>query len=170
MIEHALYYLLRTDPDISALVTDPRAIAFSLLPTGVTLPAVVIHGVSLTPNVALDSTADLFDKRMQFDCYGANYMQSRQVAAAVRNRLIDLRGNLSNGDSPETTVTVQTCILNADFDSPFEQGGAGKGIIYRAIVDVSVWYSDGTIALNEIVGPDAETVKEYIDAHSGWGN
>lgn len=140
MIDNALYNILRNDSGVSALVTDPRAIAFSLLPTGVVLPGIVIHRISGVPTTVLDDTTSQVESRYQLDSYASAPLVARQLSAVVRLALTDLAGDYSNGDSPETLTTIQTSIVNGEFDSPFEQGGAGKGFVYRAILDITFWY------------------------------
>jgi hypothetical protein len=159
MLENAVYNILRNDSGVSAYVTDPRGIAFTLLPTGVRLPAVVIHNVVGLPTTTLDATTDLNERRMQFDCYGSNYTDARALSAAVKNALVDLAiGTYSNGDSPETTMLIQTSIVNNDFDMPFEQGGTGQGFIYRAVLDITFWFNEGVFptATPSNVSPDID--------------
>jgi hypothetical protein len=148
MLDNALYNILRNDSGVSALVTDAKGIAFSLLPTGVKVPAIVIHRVSGVPTTVLEETTPQVETRYQFDCYASQPLVARQLARYVKLAVTDLAGNYSNGDSPETVTTIQTSYLNSDFDAPFEQGGDGKGIIYRSIVDVTLWISESFLPMS----------------------
>lgn len=142
MLENALYNILRNDPGVKAYVTDPRGVAFTLMPQGTlkTSAVVVIHNVVGLPVTVLEATTNLNERRMQFDCYASNYTDSRGLAAAVKAALLDLTGSFSNGDSPETQTTIQTSIVNNDFDMPYEVGGAGLGFVYRAVLDITFWF------------------------------
>jgi len=142
MLENALYNILRNDSGVKAYVTDPRGVAFTLMPQGTlkTSAVVVIHNVVGLPVTVLDATTNLNERRMQFDCYASNYTDSRGLAAAVKAALLDITGRFSNGDSPETQTTIQTSIVNNDFDMPYEVGGAGLGFVYRAVLDITFWF------------------------------
>jgi hypothetical protein len=140
MLENAINYLIRNNTGVRALVTDDKAIAFSLMPTGAIMPGVVIHAIVSVPVIDLDATSNLVERRVQFDCYASDYITSRKLAEAVKAAITDLSGPLNNGDSPMTQTVVQTSYINSDFDMPYEQGGAGKGFVYRAVIDASFWF------------------------------
>lgn len=142
MLENAIYNILRNDAGVSEYVTDPRGIAFTLMPAGTlkTSAVVVIHNVVGLPVTVLEATTDLNERRMQFDCYASTYTTSRELAAAVKDALLDLAGTFVNGDSPETTTAIQTSIVNNDFDMPYEVGGTGLGFVYRAVLDITFWF------------------------------
>ncbi len=148
MFENALYNLVRASSYVNALVTDPKGVAFSLLPTGTKLPAVVIHIVSSSQTTVLERTTELVEARVQFDCYATSYSQSRQLAKIIKDILADGSGDVSNGDSPETFTHIQACIVNNNFDMPVEQGGAGKGLVFRAVLDMSIWFNDQAFAVS----------------------
>ena len=161
MLENALYNILRNDTGVSAYVTDAKGIAFTLIPSGTlkTSAVVVIHNVTGVPTTTLDATTDLNERRVQFDCYASNYTDSRGLAAAVKNALVDLAiGSYSNGDSPLTYTFIQTSIINNDFDMPYEQGGAGIGFVYRAVLDITFWFNEGVFptATPSNVSPDID--------------
>ena len=139
MLEQAVYNILRTDSGVRALVTNDKGIAFTLIPRGElsTSAVVVIHSITGVPVTVMESTTDLEERRLQFDCYASDYVSTRKLSAAVRAALIDLSGQYSNGDTPPSFTTIQTSIVNGDFDAPYEVGGAGVGFIYRAILDIS---------------------------------
>jgi hypothetical protein len=95
-----------------------------------------VSGVQTT---LLEATTGQVETRYQFDAYASQPLIARQLLAAVKLALTDLAGNYSNGDSPETVTTIQTSLVNGEFDAPFEEGGQGKGIVYRSILDMTFW-------------------------------
>ena len=148
MLDNALYYILRNDSGVNGFVTDAKGIAFSLWPTGASLPGVVIHKIAGVPTTVLDETTPQVETRYQFDCYSSTPLIARQLSSVVKLALTDLMGDYPNGDSPETYTTIQTSIVNSEFDAPFEEGFAGKGVVYRSILDITLWYSESFLPIS----------------------
>lgn len=94
-------------------------------PQGTEVPAVVMRygGGSEVENLESD-TADTFETSVTIDCFGVNSLQSKQLAAAVRNAVkpAGLQGSFSFDDS---TIS-----------RPIDLGEAGvAGWQYRAALD-----------------------------------
>lgn len=131
-IENGLYGLLTSTDTVTANLGDRTSVFFNFVPRGAKIPCVVIHAVTSVPIVTLDATADLAPKRFQFDCYAADYFKSHQLSKSVFDLLKDFSGVLGDG------TVVQACVVNNDFDMPFELGA--KDITFRAILDITIWY------------------------------
>ena len=137
MIENGLYALLTQDTTVSSLLGAADQVHFQFIPRGSKLPCVVIHRIFSEPITTLDDVADLVPARYQFDCYAGDALKSRALSGAIFNLLKNYVGDLPN--SPPDTH-VQACIVNNDFDMPYEEGA--KDVTFRAILDITIWYAN----------------------------
>lgn len=133
MIETGLYQLLIGDATVNGLVNG--AVYFTVLPEGSPFPAVVMLTASSSPLVALDGTANLQERRFQFDCYAKDdFLGARALSNAVKGLLEDYAGTLPNGD------IVEACVLNLEIDAAFDTGGSSY--TSRAILDISILFKE----------------------------
>ena len=130
MFEKGLYELIQNDQTVEPLVG--QSIWFTQLPKGATFPAIVVHTISDVNIITIDSSVNLKPRRMQFDCISSvSQLNARSFSNAVKNLLQDFSGKLVDG------TMVQTCILNNDFDMPYEVGAFGYA--YRVVLDMTFW-------------------------------
>ena len=101
MLFNALYALLTNDDTVASLLGKPDGVYANLIPRGGTQDCVVVHEIIGTDLVTLDSTLDLQEKRVQFDCYSGDYIKSKTLAKAVKDLLKDYSGSPESPDCCE---------------------------------------------------------------------
>jgi Protein of unknown function (DUF3168) len=145
MVEQGLFQLLASQSSVTSLIgsdvkNNPQ-IYWVLTPKGVNASDgfVVIQRFNTSDLVTYDGYTGVRNARFQVDCYSAalnGFYNSRAIATAVRNVLAGYKGTLPDTDSTE----VLAVFIENDRDMQYEEGGSA--FIYRAMLDVCVWYLD----------------------------
>jgi Protein of unknown function (DUF3168) len=140
MLVEGLYSLLAGAAPITSIVgtqssrTDKTTGIFAgEMPEGAPTPVVVYRQVDGRGLVTMDGPDGLQFVRMQFSCYGKNYLGSKQLARAVRQVLEKFTGVLSEGtcvDNMQTIIEMDT----------FEEAP----YLYHTAVDIEIVYADQT--------------------------
>jgi hypothetical protein len=147
MFEKGLYELLTQDAGVSALVGS--RVYFILQPKGTIVPSVVLSIVATGDNYTFAGASGLRSALVQVDGYASSYYDSRAVSRSVRLLLENYAGNL-----PDAGATpVLGCIVEKDWDMPFEEGS--KGFVYRALLEVRFIYSDTFLPISTPSNPEA---------------
>lgn len=90
-MEEALKALLAATAGVTAIAPAAR-INWGARAQGLALPAVVLNVISDAEEYTLQSRDGLSRGRVQVDCYGETYAQSKQLSRAVRAVLSGYRG------------------------------------------------------------------------------
>lgn len=121
-----LHDRLTTEPNVSALVSSrvyPRK-----LPQTPTYPAITYSVIS---RVATESNTEIFEYRIQLDCWALTYAVSQDLADKALNALRHYRA--SSGDNR----ILQTYDAN-------QRDGYDDGLeVYRQIVDILIIFFEG---------------------------
>jgi hypothetical protein len=147
MIEKGIYKLLTADAGVSALVSN--RVYWILQPKGTSVPSIVLSIVATDDTYTFQGASGLRSALIQADCYASNYYDSRATSKAVRLLLENYRGNLPDADA----TSVQGCIVEKDWDMPFEEGG--KSFVYRALLEVRFIYNDTYTPISTPSNPQA---------------
>jgi hypothetical protein len=75
---------------------------------------------------------------VQVDAYASNYYDARATSRAVRLLLENYSGTLPDADA----TSVIACVVEKDWDMPYEEGQ--KGFVYRALLEVRIQYRDAS--------------------------
>lgn len=126
-MEDALTDLLLAHTALTALVGQNITPAVRQQATG--LPAVVLTRISGERSYAMGGPSDLTRSRMQIDCYGATWPQSKSVARAVIDCL-----NGFNGTA--TSSVIRSAMLDSERHT-FE--GEDPEAVFRASLDFDIW-------------------------------
>jgi hypothetical protein len=74
---------------------------------------------------------------LQVDCYARSYQTVQDVAASVRDALVDYSGAMAASTSPITSTTIQTIHLDGENNLMDEEPG-----LYRVLQRYVVWYDE----------------------------
>ena len=132
MLIDGLILLLQADPATSALAE--TRVYENFLPRGYVLPAIVLHQYGGDRDSQMDGPVSIGADQIQFDCYGTTALQTRQVAAAVRDAVNPFVGELPDSDS----TVVQLCKLDRDMAMPYIPNADAKGMANRWILGFSI--------------------------------
>jgi hypothetical protein len=117
MIEQALYRLLSTNSDVTALVS--TRIYPSIAPQNAAKPYVIYQQIT-EQDIAKnnDGPGNLPAVTFQLDAYAETYAAARQVARAVRSLLRPYRGSVDLAGSPSVSVRIAgvTIVRTTDFN------------------------------------------------------
>jgi hypothetical protein len=147
MMEKGLYMLLAADTGTSALVGSN--IYFILQPKGTGVPSIVLSITVAKDFYTFKGVSGLRSALIQVDAYASNYYDVRATSRAVRLLLEGYMGNLPDADA----TAVGGCIVEKDWDMPFEAGQ--KGFIYRALLEVRMYYYDTSLPISTPSNPIA---------------
>ena len=129
MIEQALYKLLTTDADVTAIVK--TRIYGNVAPEGKPLPYITYTRVDAEHYHHMGGLSGLANHRIQVDCWSNTYPQVKWLAEKVRLALDAFRGDVG-------TFNVRACLLISDNDihvSPFRGDDNG---VHRQSMDFQV--------------------------------
>jgi hypothetical protein len=146
MIEEGLILLIQQDPTVSGLVsmTNGNGVYGILAPKQPpSIPYLVVNRVTTNDTYTMAGADGLREVIFQIDCYATTWIQSRQVAQAVRMLLEDYQGNLPDTDS----TAVAQVMTDKDWDMPYEEGPTQLGFVYRALLQFRVWHYDSTLPI-----------------------
>ncbi|MEZ4684198.1 MAG: DUF3168 domain-containing protein [Caldilineaceae bacterium] len=124
-LDELLFEALTNDATVVGLVT--ARVYPHKLPQSPTLPAVTYQLVSRVPT---EANTELFDCRVQLDCWSGTYAGATTLAIAVLNALRFYR----KGDGGNTLLSIYDSNYIDDYDDERE--------IYRVIVDVIAMYHE----------------------------
>lgn len=125
MAEKALFYALKNDAGVSALVG--TGVYGLRAPEGTPKPYVVFQRVATDPVAATDGNDSLIHYRHQVDCYDTSYAGARALAAEVKRAVLAMSGTI-NGVSGIKTLAL------SDSDDFGE-----KTDTFRVRQDFSIW-------------------------------
>lgn len=138
MIERGLFARLSSDGGVAALVAEATSpIRYRIHPLMIpqrangdltSLPCIVYTKIGANRSVRYTGTDNLVEASIQIDCYARNYMQTAELAEAVRVALIDYSG-VSSG------IAIKTANLTNEFAMDDPDPG-----LYRVLQSWSVWY------------------------------
>ena len=80
-MEHDLATYLLADSSLQALVVD--RIYWTQIPQGAERPYIILSVVSSVPDVTFAGATGLVQSRVQFDCWGSDYYEAKNVARAI---------------------------------------------------------------------------------------
>ena len=138
VIEQGIFQLIQADSGVNSLVSmgANKGLYWVLAPKGASYPLIVLGWVATTDTIAFEGDLDFRNGLLQIDCYSSQYLNSRQVAAAVRDLLKSYRGTLPDTDATVVAGAMQT----KDWDMPYEEGSTG--FVYRAMLEFRIFYLD----------------------------
>lgn len=120
MLGDLLYARLTADSAVSTLVDD-RVYPLHL-PQSPTLPALTYQVISRVPT---EANTEIFEVRIQFDCWSSNYDQAQTLAVAIKRSLRFYR-QADNDDNMILSI----------YDANQSDGYEDEQEIWRVIVDV----------------------------------
>lgn len=130
-MEETLRSYLLAQIGISSLITDRTY--WNMRPQGAALPALVLTIVSRTPNYVFEGGSDLADARVQVDCYGITYAQTKTLARAVRTPLDGLRFSQSGQNYQAFFLTERDLS---------EAGTTEAERVHRISLDFQIWHQE----------------------------
>lgn len=140
MLSEGLYSLVISDPTVGAilaarkpLIGEPKTSGMfpGVLPQGEELPAIVYQEIHGDGQMTMDGPDGLRYSRMQFDCYGTTFKQSKALARALRQLLEGTTGLLIDG-------TVLGDAEQASEIDTYEEVPA----CWRTLIDTRIAYED----------------------------
>lgn len=130
-MEEQLTTHLLAQAGLTALVgTSPARITWGLRPQGSSLPAVVLHVISRTPQYTMAGDTNTRPQRIQVDCWAATYAAAKDVARQIT-------AALSGAKTTVGGVEFLGSFKESERDS-FEQG-AGSEALHRCSMDFIIW-------------------------------
>ena len=108
MIESGLVSLLKSDPEISALVGS--RVYPVIVPATATYPCLSYHTVSKPPEVTLDKSAQE-TARIQIDCWGNSYSSVKALQQKLHTLLDGFLGTCPDG----TDISLCTRDIEGDY-------------------------------------------------------
>jgi hypothetical protein len=148
MFEKGLYELITQNAGVSALVSN--RIYFILQPKGTSVPSIVLSIIATGDTYSFKGASGLRAALIQVDAYASNYYDARATSRAVRLLLENYAGNLPDADA----TSVLGCVVEKDWDMPYEEGQ--KGFVYRALLEVRMFYSDTFLPVNTPSNTEAD--------------
>lgn len=139
MIESDLVQFLLEDEDLSALVGE-RVRPSKLPPSklGLAYPAVSFFLVSSPRDHTHDAVGGMERSTFQINCWGKTYASAKAVAAAVRGRLDNFRGEMGPGET-----RVHAALKQDEADIPHEPGLAvGTDVVEGVRLDFLIIHND----------------------------
>ncbi len=140
MLADSLYKKLTSDAGVSALVSTrvyPLLIPQQVYDEVTKQPCLVYTIDTDARGITFGGSENLIRARVQIDCYAKTFAASQNLAAAVRDCLIDLSGVLTDNASPVGSVNVQHTFLDGELSSVEEDPG-----LYRVLQRYVVWYDE----------------------------
>lgn len=136
MIEKGLFRLIQSDANVATVVTTTNGagVYWVLLPKGGAIPCIILSRVATDDTYAMSGSMKFRGALFQVDCYAASFYDARSLGDIVRHLLESYIGTLADG------TVVSGIQVTKDWDMPYEEGG--KGFVYRALIEVRVWYRD----------------------------
>lgn len=128
MVEIGIAQLLASTPIVIGLVGS-RIYPLTLPSDALVLPAVTYQVVSASAEYTL-AGALIGEKRLQVDCWGARYLDAKNVQLVILQTLVGFAGLLPNG------YGVRSVAQGMELDS-FENDAR----IYRCMVEFEIGYS-----------------------------
>jgi hypothetical protein len=126
MIEQGLMTLLAGNAPIAALVG--TRISWVVLPENSTLPALTFQNVGSISSPTFE-TRGMQRMRVQFDCWGATYLDAITLRKAVETLLDGFQGTLSDGTYLQNVVSLQQVDF---FDHDVR--------VFRAMIEFRLYY------------------------------
>ncbi|OGG44112.1 MAG: hypothetical protein A3F84_27770 [Candidatus Handelsmanbacteria bacterium RIFCSPLOWO2_12_FULL_64_10] len=133
-IESGLYDHLRRNGAIADLVGS--RIYPQQAERDASLPLIVYQRISTQRGrYNLRTTSGLAGPRIQLDCYGSTYAETKDVADAVLDLIDGYKGLLG-----ASTFTAQGIFVEDERDSQESAGGGSESPTHRIGIDVVIWY------------------------------
>jgi hypothetical protein len=132
MLQEGLSSFLETNVAVSAIVAS-RIYASQppQLSAQAILPAIVYKEIHGNGEVTMDGPDQLQYSRMQFDCFGKVYGDSKKLARALRQELEAFTGTLPDG------TVIEHMQRDSETDLFYEASG-----LYCAALDMKIVYQD----------------------------
>jgi len=147
LFEKGIYELISQDSGVNALVNG--RVYWILQTKGTSVPSIVLSIVATGDTYSLNGASGLRDALIQVDAYASNYYDARATSRAVRLLLENYSGNMPDADATQ----VIGCVVEKDWDMPFETGA--KGFVYRALLEVRMHYYDTSLPVSSPSNPYA---------------
>ena len=131
MIAQGLFEHLQSDAGVSAIAGDrifPGFIPQRAYDDATRLPCLVYQFPSSIRQPLFCATDATVAQSTQIDCYARAYPLARQLAAAVRDAMIDFAGQMGS-------VEVKKVLMDTDFDSVDQEPG-----LFRVTQLYTVWF------------------------------
>lgn len=131
MMEADLISMLLASAGVAALVSD-RVTPVSRT-QGSTLPAITVQRISGAPEYAADGEVGLLNARVQVDCWGSDYGDSKLLAAAVINELSAVRDVIG-------TAGTKFIFILLENERDFRETGANDAeYLNHTALDFMIW-------------------------------
>ncbi len=140
MISDSLYRHLSQDAGVAALVSTriyPLVIPQQVYTEATKQPCLVYTLDTNARHVRFSGSDTLVRGILQVDCYSRSYSVAQDLAAEVRDALLDYSGAMQANTSPLTSVPVQTIHLESETNLMDEEPG-----LYRVLQRYVVWYDE----------------------------
>lgn len=134
MIEKGLFQLIQSDVNIAKQVTTTNGagVYWVLMPKGAAVPCIVLSRTATADTITMQGATPLRGALIQLDCYASTYYAARSLSAVARKLIESFRGTLPDG------TEMRGALITKDWDMPFEEGALG--FVYRAMLELRVWY------------------------------
>lgn len=134
-MEEALAAFLLANAGLQTLVSN--RINWNVRPQNNGTPAIVLLKVSGTRGYTATGPDRLIESRVQCDCWGKNFLQTKQVARAAVAAFNGIKG-VRGG------VRFQSAFVDSERDD-FDQGSNVQSgtaeRLYRTSLDIIIWYN-----------------------------
>lgn len=130
-MEESLTAYLLAFSGLTAIVGN--RIQWAVRPQGSTLPQVVLHKIDGTPFYDDTGESQLFSARVQMDCWGRTYAESKNTARQIMARL-------SGAVFTQSGIVFQSVHCEDEQDD-FERGAGGEEF-YRVRLDYIIIYKE----------------------------
>ena len=140
MISDSLYNYLSTDHGISLIAGTkvyPLLIPQQSYDEATKHPCLVYALNTDGRQVRCEGSDTLVLGRLEIACYSRSYAIAQNLAAAVRDALIDYSGAMAAATSPSSSVNVQKIFLTFEMSGMDEEPG-----LYRMIQRYDIWYDE----------------------------
>ena len=140
MLCEGLWALLTETSAVVAIIGTPETRADGTsgvfpvtMPERTPMPALVITQIAGGGDNPFDGASGLRTARIQFTAYGANYLQTKRLAKAVRDRLDGIKITLADEDTTEVDLGEVVVEADAWQLAPFE---------YQTPIDIQFWFRE----------------------------
>lgn len=128
-----------SDAIATRLIAQVSAVGSRVYPVvakqGTAQPFIVYVMDTAERQVTFSGTHELVQGELEVNCYAKSYLAAQQIAAAVRDCLVDFTGPMTANTSPLSTVDVSTIQLVGENNLQDEDPG-----LYRVLQRYAVWY------------------------------
>lgn len=132
-IEKALYSLLASDGDISALVA--TRIYPNNVPQDEAAPQITYMQMDGVRDHTMEGPAGLVESRWEMVGWTETYAEARELATAIRQRLDSYRGTVG-------TVEIQGIFMDDEDDGPQRMPGVDSAGKWSKYMNFRVWYKE----------------------------